>query len=93
MIGTHSKTIIDTIRIARPVHAWRTVLFNCDCHTFDAVIEQIMKAINCSESTASQLANVADQLGSVTVFTGAKERCEAIANVLGAIRLKVDVTQ
>jgi hypothetical protein len=93
MIGTRSKIIIDTVRIAEPIHSWHTVLFNCNCHTFDAVIEQIMKAIRCPEATASQLANVADQLGSVTVFAGAKEKCEAVADVLGAIGLKVDVTQ
>lgn len=93
MIGTRTKITIDTIKIAKPMYSWRTVLFNCNCHTFDAVIEQIMKAIRCSEHTASQLANVADQLGSVTVFAGDKEKCESVADILGAIGLKVDVTQ
>ena len=26
---------------------WMTVLHNCDCHTFDEVVKQLMKAIGC----------------------------------------------
>ena len=29
---------------------WITVLHNCDCHTFEQVVKQLQKAIDCSEA-------------------------------------------
>jgi hypothetical protein len=83
MIGT---TIMPTL-------VWQTVLYNCECHTFDEVIEQIMLAIKCTEQTASQYANTAHDLGSVAVYKGTKEKCEQVADVLGSIGLNVKVMQ
>lgn len=31
---------------------WKTVLHNCNCHTFDAVIAQLMWALPCGFSEA-----------------------------------------
>lgn len=90
---TQTKTIIDPFTIVKPEYEWRTVLFNCNCHTFDTVIDQLMKAINCTYTTASQLANVADQLGSVTVFRGTKEKCEDVSGILTSVGLVAQVTQ
>ncbi len=50
--------------------SWQTILYNCDCHTFDEVIEQLMLAIKCTEQTASQYAMTVHTLGSVVVFKG-----------------------
>lgn len=72
---------------------WQTVLSNCNCHTFETVIEQIMKAIGCNSTKASQLANVSHQFGSVTVYKGDKEKCERVADVLGSVGLVVTVVQ
>jgi hypothetical protein len=72
---------------------WQTILYNCNCHTFETVIEQLMKAIGCSYATASQLANVADQLGSVSVYKGTYEQCENVADILGSVGLEVKVSQ
>ena len=52
-----------------------------------------MKAIACSYATASQLANVADQLGSVSVYKGTYEQCENVADILGSVGLVVKVSQ
>lgn len=73
--------------------SWQTILYNCDCHEFWEVVEQIMLAIKCTEPKASQYATIADSLGSVAVFKGSKERCEQVSDVLGSIGLKVKVTQ
>ena len=35
---------------------WMTVLHNCDCHTFEEVVKQLMKAIGCSEERGWELA-------------------------------------
>jgi hypothetical protein len=91
MINSPSKIDLKIATQAKPELTWSTILFDCNCHTFEAVIEQLMKAINCTYATASQLAHVADQLGSVAVYKGNKERCEKIADVLGSIGLDVKV--
>jgi hypothetical protein len=93
LIETPSKINLDILAKTKPEFIWRAVLFNCNCHTFDVVIDQLMKAINCTESTASQLANVADQLGSVTVYKGPKGRCEDVAGILSSAGLEARVTQ
>ena len=76
-----------------PKLTWQTILFNCNCHSFNAVIEQLMKAIKCSSAKASQLAYVADKFDSVRVYSGNKESCEKVADALGSIGLLVKVTQ
>ena len=93
MANSISKTDIKIATLIKPELMWQVILFNCNCHTFDAVIEQLIKAIGCSSSTASQLAYVADQFGSVTVYKGEKEECERVADILGSIRLVVKVSQ
>lgn len=75
-----------------PDLGWKTVLFNCDCHTFDEVERQLIKATRCSLSAARALSWEVHTRGSAVVFTGPKERCEAVAAVLEDIRLKVRVT-
>jgi len=92
---TNPSTTIndDLITLIKPDFSWQTILFNCNCHSFDDVIEQLMKAINCSSAKASQLAQVADQFGSVKVYEGDKEACERVADILGGIGLLVKVTQ
>lgn len=87
------KENVDLMSLIKSEHMWRTILLNCNCHTFDEVIEQIIKAIGCSEFTASQMANVAHQFGSVEVWKGEKSECEKVAYVLEEIGLFVDVKQ
>jgi len=74
-------------------HAWRTVLFNCDCHSFDEVERQLIKAVRCTLSRARQLSNEVHTTGAAVVYNGPRERCEAVAECLGAIGLRVGVTQ
>jgi ATP-dependent Clp protease adapter protein ClpS len=70
---------------------WKVVLFNCDCHLFDTVVDVLVSAIRCSAPTASQLAQVADELGSAVVFRGDREPCENVANVIGRAGLVVKI--
>jgi len=35
---------------------WITILHNCDCHTFEDVVKQLMKAIACSEEKGWEIA-------------------------------------
>ncbi len=72
---------------------WKVILFNCDCHSFDDVERQLMKAIHCSLARARDFAWEVHSQGSAAVYSGARERCEAVAAVLEDIRLVVKVTQ
>ena len=71
---------------------WKTVLLNCSCHSFQEVALQLMKAIRCDYQRGLALANVVHHTGAATVYSGHRERCEAVANVLESIGLRVQVT-
>ena len=70
---------------------WRTTLFNCDCHSFDEVERQLVKAVHCTLSQARAWSWEVHSKGSAVVYKGARERCEAVADVLGSIKLLVKV--
>lgn len=72
---------------------WNTILFNCNCHTFDQVASQLVKAIRVSYDQGMALANVVHHQGKAVVYTGHRERCEAVAMVLEAIGLITKVAQ
>ncbi len=71
---------------------WRTILLNCDCHSFDQVERQLLKAIRCTLSRARQISNEVHTKGSSVVYQGHRERCEAVASVLSEIGLLTDVS-
>ncbi len=73
--------------------AWRTILFNCNCHTFDEVERQLMKAIRCTLSRARRISMEVHTQGSAVVYLGPRERCEAVAMILEDIGLAVKVSQ
>src|SRR5215510_6188598 len=73
--------------------AWKTVLINCNCHSFDEVERQLLKAVRCTLSRARQIAWEVHSRGSAVVYSGPRERCEAVAAVLEDIRLAAQVTQ
>lgn len=72
---------------------WRTVLFNCDCHTFDEVERVVMKATRCTLSRARALSNEVHTRGSAVIFDGHRERCEAVADVVAGVGLRVEVVK
>ena len=78
------------VEVAPP---WMTVLHNCDCHTFEQVVQQLMKAIACSEERGWELAWEVHNSGRAVVKVGAETECVRVGNVLAAIGLVVTVTQ
>lgn len=93
MSNTITKINLKTITLIKPELVWNVILFNCNCHTFDDVIEQLMAALGCSSEKASQFTYVADQFGSVKVYEGSKEDCDRIADIIGSTGLVVKVNQ
>lgn len=72
--------------------AWKTILFNCDCHTFDEVERVVIKATGCTLSRARQISFEVHSHGSATVYEGPRERCETVAGILASIGLRVRAT-
>lgn len=70
---------------------WKTTLLNCNCHSFDEVEQQLMKAIRCTLGRARAIAWEVHNKGSSVVYTGPRERCEAVAMVLENISLRVKI--
>jgi hypothetical protein len=66
------------------------ILYNCDCHSFDEVIAQLMIATGCGPSTAEQIAEEAHHLGRAVAFSGEEEECERVADILRSIGLQVE---
>jgi ATP-dependent Clp protease adaptor protein ClpS len=72
---------------------WLTILHNCDCHTFEQVVRQLMKAIACSESRGWEIAWEVHNTGKAVVKVGPERECVRVGNVLAAIGLVVTVVQ
>lgn len=72
---------------------WRVILFNCDCHSFDEVERVLIKATRCSLAKARAISTEVHTKGSAIVYNGPRERCEAVAEVIGSIGLAVKVAQ
>src|SRR6266568_3304303 len=72
---------------------WITILHNCDCHTFEDVVKQLIKAIACSEDRAWEIAWEVHNTGKSVVKVGPETECVRVGNILGAIGLIVTVAQ
>lgn len=72
---------------------WMTILHNCDCHTFEQVVQQLMKAIGCSEDRGWELAWEVHNTGKAVVKVGPEVECVRVGNVLASIGLVVTVVQ
>jgi len=72
---------------------WMTILHNCECHTFEQVVRQLMKAIACSESRGWEIAWEVHNAGKAVVKVGPETECVRVGNVLAAIGLVVTVVQ
>ena len=72
---------------------WMTILHNCDCHTFEEVVRQLMKEIACSEDEGWQIAWQVHNTGKAVVKVASEPECVRVGNILAAIGLVVTVVQ
>ena len=70
---------------------WRLILYDDDIHTFDEVINQLMKATGCDLSRAEYLTNKVHNEGKATVHEGEFEECLRIDGVLKEIQLVTEI--
>jgi ATP-dependent Clp protease adapter protein ClpS len=72
---------------------WITILWNCDCHTFDDVATQLVKAIGCSYDDGMAIAWRVHHEGKAVVRIGSRSECERVAAILREIGLRVTVAE
>ena len=70
----------------------KVFLFNCDCHSFEEVIAQLLKAVpGMTRLLAEELAWRAHTQGLAEVYRGSASECDRVARVLGETGLIVQV--
>jgi ATP-dependent Clp protease adapter protein ClpS len=70
---------------------WRVMLFDDDIHTFEEVIKQLVKALNCDTSHAEELTLKVHKEGKAKVYEGDFEACLEINGVLEEIQLITEI--
>ncbi len=70
---------------------WRLLLFDDDIHTFDEVIEQIMKAKGCSYNVAQDLTFQVHNNGKAIIHEGEFLDCLKMEGVLKEIQLVTEI--
>lgn len=70
---------------------WRLILYDDDIHTFDEVINQLIKALGCSQAKAEEITYKVHFEGKATVFEGTFEECLKINSVLQEIQLVTEI--
>jgi ATP-dependent Clp protease adapter protein ClpS len=80
---TEEQTTVDT--------EYRVFLYNDDHHTFDEVIAQLMKAINCSFEKARAFAFEVHVKGKAMVYSGSLESCIKVSSILEEIALHTQI--
>jgi ATP-dependent Clp protease adaptor protein ClpS len=86
-MGTQESVLEETSTLV--IEPWNVILLNDDWHTFDDVISQLMLATGCSAEQAAQIAMEAHNTGEAVCYSGPRERCELVAEVLEEIDLGV----
>lgn len=70
----------------------KVFLFNCECHSFEDVITQLLRAVpGMTRPLAEELAWRAHTQGMAEVYRGSPTECDRVAKVLGETGLIVQV--
>lgn len=70
---------------------WRLILYDDDVHTFDEVINQLIKALSCSIPKAEELTLKVHNEGKAIVYEGSFEECLKRNAVLQEIQLITEI--
>lgn len=69
----------------------KVILFNDEWHTFDEVVEQLMKATGCSPDRAESLTLEVHHRGKATVYEGEMGDCIRVSAILEEIALRTRI--
>jgi ATP-dependent Clp protease adapter protein ClpS len=70
---------------------YKVILFNDDWHSFEEVINQIIKAVQCSYDMARGYAFEAHVKGKAVVYNGELNQCLKVSSVLEEISLHTQI--
>lgn len=70
---------------------WRVILYNDEIHTFDEVINQLIKATGCSLAKAEEITLRVHNEGKAIAFEGEFEECLMVDLVLKEIQLVTEI--
>ena len=70
---------------------WRVILYDDDIHTFDEVINQLLKALGCSVEKAEEITMTVHNEGKATAKEGSFEECLQVNSVLQEIQLVTEI--
>jgi ATP-dependent Clp protease adaptor protein ClpS len=70
---------------------WKLILYDDDIHTFDEVINQLIKALGCSKAHAEDLTFKVHNDGKAVVYEGSFEECLKRNSVLQEIQLITEI--
>jgi ATP-dependent Clp protease adaptor protein ClpS len=70
---------------------FKVILYNDDEHTFDEVIAQLIKAINCSFEKAREYTFEVHVKGKAIVFSGDITKCLRVSGILQEIELHTQI--
>lgn len=89
------KIEVDVLTITKEEEAldtpWSLILYDDDIHTFDEVINQLIKAIRCSLPKAEELTLKVHNEGKAVVFEGSFEECLKRNSILQEIQLVTEI--
>lgn len=69
----------------------RVILFNDDYHSFEEVISQLIRAVNCSAKQAESFAWEVHTKGKSEVYKGEMDEALRVSSVLEEIDLKTEI--
>jgi len=70
---------------------FQVILYNDNWHTFDEVIDQLVKAVRCSYEKARDFAFEVHVKGKALVFNGSLQDCLKVTSVLEEIALNTQI--
>ncbi len=73
------------------ISPWRVILYDDDIHTFDEVINQLIKATGCDLAKAEEITLKVHNEGKATAFEGDFEECLRVDSVLKEIQLVTEI--
>jgi len=69
----------------------KVILFNDEVHSFDEVIDQIIKAVRCDTTKAEALTWEVHNSGKAVVFEGVMNDCMQVSGILEEIALHTQI--
>jgi ATP-dependent Clp protease adaptor protein ClpS len=78
----------EEVEIVQPA---KVVLFNDEVHSFEEVIDQIIKATSCSREKAEALTWEVHTTGRAIVYSGEMPRCIEVSSILEEIQLSTHI--